>query len=89
MLLNRWTKENKHLFEDLFVLSGGNGEYLYNKFLHIKNHPNETEKTLDELKQHINFWKEISNNNYFIELQRDGTPLKMIILSLFYLLLLN
>ena len=67
-------KENKHLFEDLFVLSGGNGEYLYNKFLHIKNHPNETEKTLDELKQHINFWKEISNNNYFIELQRDGTP---------------
>lgn len=71
--------QHKALFNDLFVLSGGNGEFLYSQYLNVqsslntKNHE-KANQIVNEMKQHILFWKELSNQNYFIELQRDGTP---------------
>lgn len=64
-------KENQELFNDVFVLSGGNNGYLFDLFLKNRNKINN--EFIAKVNNHIRFWKELSNNNFFIELQRDGT----------------
>lgn len=64
-------EKNKNLFKDLFVLSGGNTGHLFHSFLKFRK--NIKEENVKDIEDHITFWKELTNNNYFIELQRDGT----------------
>lgn len=71
-ILENIAESKSELFQDIFVLSGGNGEYLFNQYLDYKN--NNNKDALNNIENHISLWKKISNNNYLIELQRDGTP---------------
>lgn len=77
--------ENKNLFKDVYVLSGGigNNSFLTNKYKEIlrirddkykplEQKQKEEQDVINKIKEHISFWQELTDNNYMIELQREG-----------------
>lgn len=70
-----FNENKKDLLNDVYILSGGSRGFIFNKFKLYLNEKDENNKKLylNEINSNILFWKEQTNNNFFIEIQRDGT----------------
>lgn len=76
-------QDHPELLDDVYVLSGGlnsgdghhlnRGSFLFQKFQDYLINKDEQQNILAEIEEYLLFWKNISNNRFFVELQRQGT----------------